>query len=470
MAADESKFRTGVQARHTERTSGATRSPVAPDSMLQQLPAFLRPAQSPVNLAVVRIICCTTALLWFRPDALVARATVDAPMIPPTISGELLLALPRSDALVTVASGLLTAGLVSGIVGWRTRTALFTASVTSWYVVGLAQSFGKVDHNHHLLWALLVLAVSPCADALSVDAARRRRPANHPAYGFPVRALWLVFGLAYFFAGLWKVSAAGIEWAVSDNLRDIIWGERLARGGFEPLIDIAGAPALYRTAGLSALMFELSFVFLVFTRARPLAVAMGVAFHMGIWATMGISFLSLVVMYGVFFDWTATVDRYSAAGQRLRRLPARLRPLAPARSRTGHLTTVVPLTLVIAVALAGADRELNGWPIASYPDFAYLAGDHVAMVSLRSAADTHTLERLTPIQQHRLLVRAVLMEDARDEVRGLVRKSALCDSLDVGQPVHIQVDRYRVTNDGLVPRQAPERVLLHRCGPPLRES
>lgn len=458
---------TGVSVGESDRRSEErpTGSLLATDPLLEQVPSFLRPVQSAVNLAVVRIICCTTAFLWSRPDKLLARATLDAPTVPPTISGELLLSLPRSEPWVFVACGLLTVALLCAIVGWRTRAALFTASITTWYVVGLAQSFGKVDHNHHLLWTLIILAVSPCADALSVDSAGRRRPADHPRYGFPVRAIWLVIGLAYFFAGLWKLGAAGLEWALSDNLRDIMWGERVARGGFNPLVDIAGSPALYRAAGVGALIFELFFVFLVFSRARPLAVGMGVTFHLGTWATMGIGFMSLISIYGVFFDWTATVDRYQRAWHRLQRRPPVPPASDPVPSRS-RLAVAVPIALVVAVALAGGVRELNGWPVASYPDFGYLAGDRVAMVSLQAGQERHTIPQLTPIQHHRLLVRAVQLEDARRAVRDVVAGSQLCDSLQDGERIHIQVDRYTVTDEGLVPRRDPERLLIHRCGTP----
>ena len=52
-----------------------------------------------------------------------------------------------------------------------------------WYVLGLPQTFGKVDHDHHLLWCLFVLACSPCGDALAIDARPTDARAEHGATG-----------------------------------------------------------------------------------------------------------------------------------------------------------------------------------------------------------------------------------------------------------------------------------------------
>lgn len=432
--------------------------------MLSQLPAFLRPTQSAVNLAIVRIIGCSAALLWSRPDRLIAGATVDAPRVPPTVTGDVLLSLPRSDAVIAAAAIGLNAALVCGLVGWRTRPALLIASIGTWYVVGLNQSFGKVDHDHHLLWVLIILAASPCADALSLDARRKERPPDHPAYGFPVRMIWLVIGLAYFSAGLWKVGSLGADWVFSDNLRNILWNERLARGGYEPLIDIAGSPFLYRTGAAFAVAFELAFVFLVFTRARPVVVAAGVLFHMTTWATMGIGFLSLVALYGVFFDWTAVSQSFGEAWRRLWASGHRAKDAAATAPRSTALTLTVPLALAFLIATAGATRELNGWPVASYPDFGHRTGDRQVMLSIVADGQPVTLAGLSPIEQHRLLQRAWSHEPALAQLREAVEGGVLCDRRRNETTIAIRLHSYRVTDSGLRRTQDPQELLVTACG------
>lgn len=444
------------------------RPPYAPPSMpadiaLAQIPAFLRPAGSAVNLAVVRIMCCSAALLWTRPDRLVDRATLEAPRVPPTLTGTLLLDLPRSTAVVAVAAVGLTVSLVLGLIGWRTRPALFSAVVLWWYVVGLTQTFGKVDHSHHLLWFLVVLAASPCSDALAIDAYGRRRPHDSPAYGFPVRVIWLLIGLAYFSAGLWKLGSIGFEWITSDNLRNLIWSERLARGGCEPWVDITGSPLLLRAGALFAVVFELGFVFLVFTRARPVAVALGVIFHMSTWATMGISFLTLVTLYGVFFDWTDCVERFGSAWRRLTGAASSVRQQAARPQRGGLVVVVLPLTLVVLVALAGASRELNGWPVASYPDFGYRVASEQSMVTLRAGGEPVRIPGLGAIEQQRLLLRAVDDPAARSAIAHALDRDGRCRPMRGGEPVVVQVLRVAVENHGLVPRPSPPPIPIADC-------
>ena len=66
--------------------------------------------------------------------------------------------MPHGDLPVTIAAIVFTATLVCVLVGFRTRSSLTVAALLGWYVLGLPQTFGKVDHDHHLLWCLIVLA------------------------------------------------------------------------------------------------------------------------------------------------------------------------------------------------------------------------------------------------------------------------------------------------------------------------
>src|SRR5262249_50715778 len=105
-----------------------------------------------------------------------------------------------------------------------------TAAVTSLYALGIPQLYGKVDHYHHLVWLALLLAASPCADALSLDARGRLTPPRSVRYGFPLRVAWLLIGACYLFPGLAKLGEWRI-WLAPHNLRGLLWVQQLAAGG-----------------------------------------------------------------------------------------------------------------------------------------------------------------------------------------------------------------------------------------------
>ena len=194
-----------------------------------------------------------------------------------------------------------------------------------------------------------------------------------------------------------------------------MWNEWLSRGGYVPLVDITHWPWAYRPAGIFTLVFELSFVFLVFTRLRPAAQWAASLFHLGTYAMIGISFFPLLLLYGIFFDWTTMRANGSASptddSSGARAVDTRDRP---PKERTGDLagSAVAGLALVVAVAMAGATQTLNGWPVASYPDFAYRLGDRPEHGHARRSARPTPFGRcissgLGSIAQSRLLYRSL---------------------------------------------------------------
>jgi hypothetical protein len=82
---------------------------------------------------------------------------------------------------------------------------------------------------------------------------------------------------------LWKVACCGLDWALSDNLRNTLWGCWACRDDFQPLFRLDRYPPLCRLAALATLSYELGFVFaLPVRRLRPWPCILGIFFHAGI--------------------------------------------------------------------------------------------------------------------------------------------------------------------------------------------
>jgi predicted DCC family thiol-disulfide oxidoreductase YuxK len=234
--------------------------------------------------------------------------------------GWLLDYLPINPTWVRVSSTLLLVCSFTAMIGLFTCTSALLTVVLSFYVLGIPQFYGKVNSYHHLLWFAAILAACRCGDTFSCDAliaAWRRAdhgsidpPGVSQMYALPLRFVWLLMGVMYFFAGCWKFWSSGVDWALSENLKFVMYQKWTELDGWTPFFRIDQYPFLYKAAALGTIVFEISFVFLLFSRRlRFLAPLGGIIFHTMTEVFMRISFSSLVRCYVVFFDWHAIFRR-----------------------------------------------------------------------------------------------------------------------------------------------------------------
>ena len=143
------------------------------------------------------------------------------------------------------------------------------------YVFGLSQLSGAVIHDMHLFWFSALLAVSPCGDALSLHrwlrggGLRGQPHAAMPAalvYGVPLQCARVLLGIVYFFPGFWKLKTSGLAWIFSDNLRNQIYWKWYQLGAEPPALRVDQLPWLLQLAALAVVVFELSFIALVWSR------------------------------------------------------------------------------------------------------------------------------------------------------------------------------------------------------------
>jgi len=277
---------------------------------------FFGAAGHPLNLAVFRIVLFWTLLQVPRLEELrwFAQLPAEFRVYPWGARWWLLTAVPLNDAWVTGAWIGFQVACWLAVIGLWARPAAVLAAVIGMYVLGVPQFFGKVHHYHHLIWFAAILGVSRCADMLSVDAliaAWRRADQGRtepsppsPAYALPLRFVWLLMGLMYFFPGFWKWWTAGIDWAWSDNLKLHLYAKWAEYNSWVPSWRIDQYPLAYRLAGLGTILFELTFLWcMVFPRLRVGMAAGGLLFHQSTGAFMKISFTWLQACYVSFVNW-----------------------------------------------------------------------------------------------------------------------------------------------------------------------
>jgi Vitamin K-dependent gamma-carboxylase len=343
------------------------------------------------NLAVLRVAVAAAILL--APDIHDARRWATLPVglhAAPSGLAAGWLSAAVSPLLANLAYLLVVTGALAALVGLFARAALTIVAAAELYLLGVPQLFGPVTHNHHLVWFAALLAASPCAEALSIDAWRRGRPRKgaSPAFAVPLAVAWALVATVFFFPGLWKLRASGLAWITSDNLRNQMYW-KWAQAGFVPALRVDRYPRLCRLGALGVVGFELGFgPALLSRRLRRAAVCGAWLFHLATAMVLRVSFFSLALSYVMFFDWR---DVIAAARSRLApRLQARVKADSLDRrciSARTLPTLGVGAILVTGSVLAGAQGRVDDWPFACYPTFQNLAGTEMPALRVEAVRD-----------------------------------------------------------------------------------
>lgn len=268
--------------------------------MIHRLEAWWLTPVSADRLAVVRI-CVGSLLLSTVLQRWGEVAGLDEdPMARFAPVGVLrLLSEPLPSAAVGAVQ---VSAIVLGILwtlglAWRFVAPLCAAAFLVWATYGL--SWGAISHDLHLLTLhVLVLALTPAACALSLDARRKGAP---PAWtvAWSIRLLGLVTVLTYFLAGWSKIwTPAGFDWARGQNLLDQVAYAELVSAVYTPELEPSGAMSFLRehpwmlSAGATlTLVVELGAPLALLHRRLGYAWALGVfAMHLGILLVMRIRF------------------------------------------------------------------------------------------------------------------------------------------------------------------------------------
>lgn len=289
--------------------------------------AFFKEKDSPWNLAVFRIVLFGFVLWYFDKSKVLWFSQLPPEMMFPPAGCKFLLAhIPVNPSLANILSDVFVLSCFMALVGFFPRVFGWIAVLTGWYVLGIPNFYGKVDHPHHLLWFMAILSSSPCWEVLSLSSiprAIRRADEGYPLgppkpsvrFGLPLRFIWFLMGIIYFFAGFWKFAKSQWHWALSDNLKHQMYAKWFELGGWTPAFRIDQHPWMYKLSGLLTILFEVSFIVLIlFPFLRLLAAAGGLMFHNMTYAFMNILFLRLQICYAAFLNWAGI---FSWIGKRL---------------------------------------------------------------------------------------------------------------------------------------------------------
>ena len=247
------------------------------------------------------------------------------------------------DLLLTPA-GMLTLkwlmvlSLFGAAVGCLTSLTTKSSALLFIFYEGLLRSFSHFNHDEMpAVYILIVLALTPCGDAFSVDSWRGKTPQRAGfVYGYPILLMRGLLAWSYFSSALIKIRVAGLSYLSADNLPtlaivhslDNLHDTHFRLAFWLPHVR-EYTPIFVALVVLWELLFPLA---IFFRRARLIILALGIFFHLGTLFFMNIFFPYHLAMYLVFVDW----------GRVRRRVEAFMHKPADRRPKPGNGLHAVP--------------------------------------------------------------------------------------------------------------------------------
>lgn len=202
----------------------------------------------------------------------------------------------QTQAWIFLAISLL--GSIAFTLGWLSRISGFIA------LIGLISLWNRnpllLDGDDAILRVMLFyLLLSPCGNALSVDARSGRRPQQAEVWA--LRMIQIQLALVYFISGWVKFHSP--EWADGTVLESVLIHPEYSRWNLNGLLIqpwfLKGLHALAKLI----MWWELLFPLLILFRAtRFIAIGFGLAFHSGLLVLMHLRLFS-VIMLILYMAW-----------------------------------------------------------------------------------------------------------------------------------------------------------------------
>lgn len=250
---------------------------------------------------------------------------------------------PTPDEIL-VAQKVWVIALATSAVGLFTRFSTWIAAILGYLILSFAHSHGFYHHRDGVLVSIMfILALSRSGDAFSIDdllrsaweangrslkhlkkrvtspeawrwpKLRERMCVSGASYAWPIQCVRVVWTLVFFSAALSKLKASGLDWVLSDNLRNIFltnqylyqdWARDTFRWGIAA--SLAASPLLCKFLAGFGLGIELIAPLAMKSwRWRIAVVGLVAAMQIGIYLTVLVNFKEYVPVYVWWIGWSS---------------------------------------------------------------------------------------------------------------------------------------------------------------------
>jgi hypothetical protein len=309
---------------------------------LRALDRFFYPVAPPERVAALRLVvgafsCCFLAVRFTSFTSLGRMARELAPVGPLFWMRE-----PLSQAVLTALTLLLLLLSVGFFLGFRYRVVGPAFALLLLFLTTYRSSFGMKFHTENLwLLQVAVLALSPAADAVSLDARGKAPRAPHGRYGWGPRAAATLMAVTYVLAGIAKLRLGGDGWLRGEILQGQIAYDNLRKielGSIHSPLGVALVPHVGLLAVLAWLTLGVELGAPLSLKGGRTALVWSVfswGFHFAVLATMAIAFAYPLsgVPYLAFFRAERLLETrpFRWMVRRFEKSPGSLVPRTPAR-------------------------------------------------------------------------------------------------------------------------------------------
>jgi hypothetical protein len=283
-------------------------------------PADILPAATPRMLAFVRIVVCGILLIIGLWEDLPSTTLLPPEMRKPLgfliplekISGGAFAWLCQSPRALLALQAATCVTFFLALIGFRTRFMVASGALLGLLFGAMMRQYAWFYHTGLVpLYALAVLAFTPCGVAWSVDRWLARRagrslvPDDEPRSidAWSVYTVWIVVAVPYVMAGLGKVRA-GLDWFHPHSFKAILLVDALQPMHFSfdstPLIMALPDWAIVAMA-ITAVAGEISMgALLILPKTRWWLPLTMVGMHLGIWFLQRVLFFDLILIQLIF--------------------------------------------------------------------------------------------------------------------------------------------------------------------------
>ena len=294
---------------------------------------------APTNLGVCRLLFFAVLLLRYRlvpidpTDASAWAAVPQVFWMPTPLLGHFVLPILPASVLAWLEV-LWSVALATSCIGLFTRLGTALAFLLGTYLLWLPHNFGKLHHMDGMVVLIVgILAASRCGDGWSIDAWIRQlrrgteasavRASLRGDYTWPIRVVWLVMAMVFLESGLAKLRYAGLAWAASDNLSNMLIKANYGAYTSIPLLThwglyLAQHRWLCRMLAATTLALEVGYpLVLCSSRLRAVWVPMMCVVVVAMFCLIVPAFVELIAAHVFWVPWDRVAARFHRAASPL---------------------------------------------------------------------------------------------------------------------------------------------------------
>jgi hypothetical protein len=240
-----------------------------------------------------------------------------------------------------------------------------------------------------VIWISWFFTFSSCYAVFSLDAFLKKTPITKSAnYTFPVRFVWIQFGILYFWAGFYKLWDSGFEWAFGSSMINQVQLEWVQGYDKVPGIRIDHYPIILYLGGLLAILFELTYIlFILRPKWRWISVFGGLIMHNLIGYFMYISFLTLLQIFYVFY-----ID--------FNQFFSKIKEKITIEKGFSKLSFYSGITIISINVFFGM-FHIDSYPFSSYPSYSAIISEKVKIIDFRCDKLHQTVHQIGKANQFR---------------------------------------------------------------------